>query len=222
LIIPRKPILCYVTDRHSFAGGSEIDRLTGAIRRAAAMGVDWIQIREKDLSAKELLQLTRAALTETRQAQSGSTRIFVNDRLDIAWAARANGVHLGEQSLTVARVKTLRASGYLPEEFSIGASCHSLEAAVAAERDGADYVIFGPVFETPSKVAFGSPQGLEPLAMICHRLRIPVLAIGGITATNAGECFGAGASGIAAIRLFQSSENPAEDVARMRAGTEAK
>jgi thiamine-phosphate pyrophosphorylase len=217
LIIPRKPILCYVTDRRSLAGEGKISNLIDTIRQAAAAGVDWIQVREKDLSAKELLQLTRAAIAETRHERSDGNRILVNDRLDIAWAAGAGGVHLGEQSLAVSTVKKLRASASWPADFLIGASCHSLGAAIAAERDGAHYVIFGPIFETPSKVAFGSPQGLERLGKVCRRLRIPVIAIGGITATNACECLAVGAAGIAAIRLFQGSGNLAEDVARIRA-----
>ncbi len=219
MIISRKPILCYLTDRRSLAGEGKISNLIDTIRRAAAAGVDWIQVREKDLSAKELLQLTRAAIAETRHERSHGNRILVNDRLDVAWVAGAGGVHLGEESLAVSTVKRLLASASWPEDFLIGASCHSLEAAIAAERDGAHYVIFGPIFETPSKVAFGSPQGLERLEEVCRRLRIPVIAIGGITAANACECFAVGAAGIAAIRLFQGSGNLAEDVARIRAGS---
>jgi thiamine-phosphate pyrophosphorylase len=219
LIISRKPILCYVTDRRSLAGEGKISNLIDTIRRAAAAGVDWIQVREKDLTAKELLQLTRAAIAETRHERSRGNRILVNDRLDVAWVAGAGGVHLGEQSLAVSTVKRLRASASWPADFLIGASCHSLEAAIAAERDGADYVIFGPIFETPSKVPFGSPQGLQRLEEVCRQLRIPVIAIGGIIATNASECLAVGSGGIAAIRLFQDSDNLAEEVARIRASS---
>jgi thiamine-phosphate pyrophosphorylase len=92
-------------------------------------------------------------------------------------------------------------------EFFVGVSTHSVEAAGAAEARGADYLIFGPAFETPSKAAFGAPQGLEKLREVCDRVRIPVVAIGGITKTNFGECITAGGEGIAAIRLFQNEPN---------------
>jgi thiamine-phosphate pyrophosphorylase len=90
-------------------------------------------------------------------------------------------------------------------DFLIGVSCHSLEAAKSAAGEGADYLFFGPVFATPSKAAFGAPQGLEPLAEVCRAVSTPVLAIGGITVANAAACLAAGASGIAAIRLFQDA-----------------
>jgi thiamine-phosphate pyrophosphorylase len=130
------------------------------------------------------------------------TRVLVNDRLDVALAANAAGVHLGENSLPLEAVSGWRrASGRL--DFLIGVSCHSLEAARAAERGAADYIFFGPVFETPSKAAFGAPQGIESLREICTAVQIPVLAIGGINLENARACLAAGAAGVAAIRLFQ-------------------
>jgi len=95
-----------------------------------------------------------------------------------------------------------RSTGRL--DFLIGVSCHSLGSARAAEKGGADYVFFGPVFETPSKAAFGAPQGIERLREVCAALRIPVLAIGGVNAENLRDCIQAGAAGIAAIRLFQN------------------
>jgi thiamine-phosphate pyrophosphorylase len=97
----------------------------------------------------------------------------------------------------------------------IGASCHSIEAAQAAERDGANYIFFGPTFATPSKERFGPPQGVERLAQICHAINVPVLAIGGITLENANSCIAAGATGIAAIRLFQKASNPADAMRRL-------
>ncbi len=215
----RKPILCYVTDRRSLAGASgdnakSLSRLGDMVSRAAAAGVDWVQIREKDLAGAALFELTRDAVKRA----AGRTRILVNDRLDVALAVGAGGVHLGEKSLPAESVvRWLRApmeSGHAPEnaarvprDFLVGVSCHSLEAALAAERAGADYIIFGPVFETPSKAAFGPPQGLGILADVCRQARIPVLAIGGITLENAAPCISAGATGIAAIRLFQEAED---------------
>jgi thiamine-phosphate pyrophosphorylase len=134
-------------------------------------------------------------------------RIIVNDRLDVAFAARADGVHLGENSLPPSEAKQLVRPLQREEDFLIGVSCHSLEAAKFAERSGADYLFFGPVFDTPSKAAYGPPQGLYRLAEVCRSVSIPVLAIGGIALANCAACFSAGASGIAAIRLFQDAEN---------------
>lgn len=207
----RRVLLCYVTDRHSLAAaesGEPQQTLSLKIEAAAAAGVDWIQIREKDLSGRDCGLLTREALQRAARSQANNstrTRIIVNDRLDIALTEGADGVHLGEKSLPVAEAKRLVAQRGEPKDFFIGVSCHSLEAARSAERDGADYLFFGPVFATPSKATFGEPQGLERLAMVCREVSIPVLAIGGITVENASACLAAGASGIAAIRLFQDA-----------------
>ena len=187
--------------------------LHDCIRRAAEAGADWIQIREKDLEARSLVELARFAAAETRGA---SARVFVNDRLDVALAAAAAGVHLGEQSLPLQTViEWRRSAGRL--DFLIGVSCHSLESAHAAERSGADYAFFGPVFATPSKAAFGAPQGIGRLREVCASVEIPVLAIGGVNLENARACIAAGAAGIAAIRLFQEAADPAELAAQWKA-----
>ncbi len=178
------------------------------IEAAAEAGVDWIQIREKDLSGKDCSSLTREALQRVAKSsarKAAPTRILVNDRLDIALSQRAGGVHLGENSLPLTEVKRLLENRGERNDFLIGVSCHSLQAARAAASGGADYLFFGPVFATPSKAAFGVPQGLERLAEICRAVSVPVLAIGGITLENAPDCLAAGASGIAAIRLFQDA-----------------
>jgi thiamine-phosphate pyrophosphorylase len=208
------PILCYVTDRRNLASaGSRRDALLKRIAAAASAGVDWIQIREKDLSAKEMSSLTREALARTNrtdQRDGITTRILVNDRLDIAFSERASGVHLGERSLPVREVRKwldAQAERAVLGNFLVGVSCHSLESAVSAAQSGSDYIFFGPVFATPSKEAFGGPQGLPLLADICRSVTIPVLAIGGITVENAPACLAAGAAGIAAIRLFQETAN---------------
>jgi thiamine-phosphate pyrophosphorylase len=183
------------------------------IRRAAAAGAGWIQIREKDLDSRSLVELARFAVGETRE---NSVRVLVNDRLDVALAANAAGVHLGENSLPLEAVTEWRRStGRL--DFLIGASCHSVESARAAERGGADYIFFGPVFATPSKAAFGAPQGTERLREVCGSVGIPVLAIGGVNVENARECLAAGAAGIAAIRLFQDAGNEVELAAQLKA-----
>jgi thiamine-phosphate pyrophosphorylase len=198
------PILCYVTDRNSLAAPAGPARHTALIERiagAAAAGVDWIQVREKDLEARQLFDL---ASTATAAMRGSAAKLLVNDRLDVAWATGAAGVHLGENSLPIADVvQKKRRSG--PENFLVGASCHSPDAAVRAAHEGANYVFFGPVFATPSKAAFGEPQGLARLAEVCWGVSIPVLAIGGITAENAAGCLEAGATGIAGIRLFQEA-----------------
>lgn len=186
--------------------------LLETIRKAATAGVDWIQIREKDLEARILLELVRLAVADTRGT---GTSIQVNDRLDVALAAGAAGVHLGEASLPVEMVAEWRRSSKRAD-FRIGASCHSLEGARAAERAGADYIFFGPVFATPSKAAFGAPQGIERLSEVCKALRIPVLAIGGVTMENAASCIAAGAAGFAAIRLFQESMDLSAVVSHLR------
>lgn len=209
----RLHILCYVTDRCGLkldANENSAAALLRKIEATAAAGVGWIQIREKDLSARECASLTREALRLVAQASSGlgpPPRVLVNDRLDVAIAERAGGVHLGENSLPVADAKRLvAASRPSLHDFLIGVSCHSLETAQSAAWAGADYVFFGPVFATPSKAKFGPPQGLARLAEICSALEIPVIAIGGITRENAGQCLKQGAAGIAGIRLFQNAE----------------
>jgi len=206
-------LLCYVTDRQSLAAtesGEPRKALLLRIEGAAAAGVDWIQIREKDLSGRDCASLTREALQRAAKSQAGRaarTRIIVNDRLDVALTENADGMHLGEKSLPVAEAKRLVVDRGARNNFVIGVSCHSLEAARSAARDGADYLFFGPVFATPSKAAFGAPQGLERLATVCRAVSIPVLAIGGITLEKASACLAAGASGIAAIRLFQDAQD---------------
>ena len=208
-----KPIFCYVTERGALEAAltpsscppgtpSPLPTRTlhDSIRRAAGAGATWIQIREKDLDARSLVDLARFAVAETREA---GVRVFVNDRLDVALAAGAAGVHLGEKSLPLgAVIEWRRSTGR--SDFEVGVSCHSLESARAAEQGGADYIFFGPVFATPSKAAYGAPQGIERLREVCRSVEIPVLAIGGINLENAGACLKAGAAGIAAIRMFQA------------------
>jgi thiamine-phosphate pyrophosphorylase len=220
----RAPILCYVTDRKGLAseGGNQREALLKRVTMAAGAGIDWIQIREKDLSGRELASHTRAAVAQIKQINDryGTlTRIIVNDRLDVAYAECAGGVHLGENSLPVQDVRKWvdeKPDRTPREKISIGASCHSLKAAMAAARDGADYIFFGPVFATPSKAGFGTPQGLQQLGEVCNAVAVPVLAIGGITLDTASYCFAAGAAGIAAIRLFQETSDLLALVTRLR------
>jgi len=206
-------LVCYVTDRRAFGldEPQAAARILQTIAHTADAGADAIQLREKDLSARALLECAQSAV-----ARAGASKIIVNDRLDAALAAGAAGVHLGGHSLPVAEVAQFRRAGRAPAGFLIGRSCHAVDEALRAERDGADYLFFGPVFATPSKARFGPPQGVDALAEVCRRARIPVLAIGGVTLENAAACKAAGASGVAAIRLFQDSEDVAEVVRSLK------
>jgi thiamine-phosphate pyrophosphorylase len=222
--LSQAPILCYVTDRKglAFANDDQVEVLLKRVTTAAAAGIDWIQIREKDLSGKRLSSLARAAVAQVKQINERNgtrTRMIVNDRFDVALSEHTGGVHLGEQSLPVHDVcKWLNAKPGPAErdKFLVGVSCHSVQDAVSAARDGADYIFFGPVFATPSKASFGAPQGVRRLEETCSAVAIPVLAIGGITLDNAGDCFAVGAAGIAAIRLFQNAENMTSLVSELR------
>ena len=209
----RAPLLCYVTDLLNLSGAESTGAratLLDKIEATAAAGVDWIQVREKQLSARECHRLTLEALHRCANSAvdvASRARIIVNDRLDVALAAQAGGAHLGEKSMPPQEAERFVRALNREEDFLIGVSCHSLEAAKSAQRGGADYLFFGPVFETPSKAAYGPPQGLQRLAEVCRSVSIPVLAIGGIALRNCAACFSAGASGMAAIRLFQDSSD---------------
>lgn len=170
------------------------------IEATVAGGVSLVQIREKSVTARVLYELTTRAVAITR---GSTTRLLVNDRFDVARAAGADGVHLTERSLPANVVRSIFGA-----DFLIGVSTHSLKTALDARAAGADFVVFGPVFETPSKQVFGEPQGLEKLHDVTNALKgFPVLAIGGINLDNAADCFRAGASGIAAIRLFHETDS---------------
>jgi thiamine-phosphate pyrophosphorylase len=179
------------------------------IRLAIHSGADWVQIREKDLPAKELLSLASDSVSVANSMRgpemSTPARVIVNDRLDVALASRAAGVHLGKDSIPAAEAVRWCRSGNAPAGFLVGVSCHGLEEARRAADSCADYVIFGPVFDTPSKRAFGPAQGIGRLTQVCRAVRIPVLAIGGVNPENAADCLRAGAAGIAAIRMFQEA-----------------
>jgi len=223
-------ILCYVTDRKSLPpenlpplpvapaeamNPSPSAALLARVSAAAAAGVDWIQLREKDFTASNYLALTRGAL---RESAASAARIIVNDRLDVALAGRAHGVHLGEQSLPVDGLRRFFSQGALTsrQNFLLGVSCHSLPSAVAAAAAGADYIFFGPVFDTPAKIAYGPAQGLQLLSKVCRAVAVPVIAIGGIAGENVAACMQCGAAGIAAIRLFQESHELPALVASLR------
>jgi thiamine-phosphate pyrophosphorylase len=195
-------ILSYITDRRQFAGAEAVQRarLLAKIAEAARAGVDFIQLREKDLSARELESLAREAVRAVRE--NGAAKLLLNSRADVALAVGADGVHLPAESLAPADIRAL-----WPQAV-IGVSCHtSAEVAAAA---GTDYALFAPVFEKQGT----TPSGLPALRAACTH-KISVLALGGVTLENAPSCVEAGAAGIAAIRLFQEHD-VAEIVRRLR------
>ncbi len=175
-------------------------QLLALIRAATAARIDIIQLREKNLRTRVLYELTTRAAAIT---QDTATRLLVNDRADIARAAGASGVHLTTRSLETSIVR--KSFG---QDFLIGVSTHSLDEAKAARDASADFATFGPVFDTASKQIYGTPVGLNALSIAAHSLApFPVLALGGITLQNASEALNAGASGIAAIRLFSDPQS---------------
>ena len=200
--------LCYITDRRQLRSVP----LAAVIRETVRAGVDIVQVREKDLLSRELFALVEEALSATREPGMGGARVVVNDRVDVALAVEADGAHLATHSMPPQVVRRL-----VPRGFVIGVSCHSLDQAIAAEAGGADYLVLGPVFETPSKLEYGPPLGLEKLRNVTSRVRLPVLALGGITVDRVRSCVEAGASGIAGIRIFQDCESIPERVRELRA-----
>jgi len=202
--MPLRFHLCYITDRHGIAPLPLLPHLQAMVEA----GVDLIQLREKDLASRELLGLSKTAVEVSRGSR---TRIVVNDRLDIAMASGAQGVHLGGKSAPPEVVRC-----HVEKDFLVGASCHSLAEALKAEAGGADYIVLGPIFDTPSKRQYGPPLGLNKLSEVANRIKIPVLALGGITVERVRPCLDAGAMGIAAIRLFQEGPSPADRIRELR------
>jgi thiamine-phosphate pyrophosphorylase len=232
-------LLYYITDRSQFAGGEQDRRrqLLDRISRAAAAGVELVQLREKDLPARELAHLAAASLSALR-SYGGSTRLLINSRLDVALASGAHGVHLtstdpgAEQARSVVRLAAdRRAEG----GFTIAVSCHTITEVRSAAEQGADLVVLAPIFEKilttqpPSDRAQAAAAGERQEGIGCEMLRqactlqppqptdkpVPVLALGGVNLDNANACLQAGAGGIAGIRLFQEGDLE-ETVRRLR------
>jgi thiamine-phosphate pyrophosphorylase len=195
--------LYLVTDRTQTRGRD----LLWVLERALEGGVNAVQLREKDFSGKDLFELAE----KTRAlCERYSASLFINDRVDVALAADAAGVQLGKASLPIDVARTL-----LGPEKLIGASIHSPEEVTDAKTAGADFVVFGPVYFTPSKASFGSPQGLSALKKIVEVSSLPVYAIGGITAKNTAEVREVGVNGIALIAGIIAAENPKDAAAAM-------
>lgn len=189
-------MICLVTDRRRLSTGADaVDRLVEVVEAAVRAGIDLVQIRERDLDARALVALVRRCVAA---AAGTGTKILVNDRADIAYAANASGVHLRAGSLGVVEARAVLGAG-----ASIGRSVHSAHEASLAAESGADYLIFGTLFETPSKEHGHRMATLDELREACHAAAgVPVLAIGGITVERAPGLAASGAAGIAGIGLF--------------------
>ncbi|HET8824266.1 MAG TPA: thiamine phosphate synthase [Terriglobales bacterium] len=204
-------LLYYITDRKQFSGdeAQQREQLIAKITEAARADVDFIQLREKDLSSRELEQLAHAAIEAVR-SKSSKTRLLINSRTDVALAAGADGVHLRSTDISPADVRRIWRGAGLTSDPVVAASCHSETEVMAAKAAGADFVVFGPVFGKGDTPATGIPA----LRATCAH-GIPVLALGGVTVDDARSCLEAGAAGIAGIRLFQDS-NRGTIVTRLR------
>jgi thiamine-phosphate diphosphorylase len=187
-----RPVYYYITNRAGLSGLP----LISSIHRAIKCGVDFIQIREKDLSDQALFDLTHRAVV---LAGNSKCRILVNGRADVAFAAGAHGVHLPSTGLQVCDVRKM-----FPLEFLIGISVHSLPEIRRACAQGVDYILMGHVFPTESKIGMGQPTGLKMLRKACSISTVPVLGLGGISLEKIDAVLNAGAAGIAAITLFQN------------------
>jgi len=198
-------LLYYITARKQFPGNEpeRRERLLDNICEAVRSGVDYIQLREKDLSGRELEDLAREARERIRSYGS-SARLLINSRTDVALAVGADGVHLSSSDISPNDVRKIWRDANGGKDPVIAVSCHTEAEVIAAKQSGADFLVFGPVFEK-SELAEIYVAGLQGLHSAC-RHNIPVLALGGVALTNAHSCIEAGAAGIAGIRLFQKNE----------------
>jgi thiamine-phosphate pyrophosphorylase len=209
--LSRAPSLYLVTDRRRTAGRPLLE----IVERALDGGADGVQLREKDLSGAELVRLATAL---RRLTERYGARLLVNDRIDVALAADADGVHLPQDGIPPAAARELLGPGRL-----IAVSTHSSTEVSAAVGGSADFVVFGPVYATPSKAAYGPPRGVRELAGAAAASRVPLLAIGGITRDRIDEVLGAGARGIAVISALLEADDPADAARELaaRLGTRA-
>ena len=196
--------LYLVTDRALARG-----RTTGEIvREAVAAGVTCVQLREKNCGTREFLEEARAIQAALRGT---GVPLIVNDRVDVALAVGADGVHLGQRDMAIGDARRLGPSGWI-----IGVSAESVDDAVQAEREGADYIGVSPVFATPTKTDTARPLGLEGLRQMRAAVKIPLVAIGGIHASNARDVIRAGADGLAVVSAIVSADSPREAAGQLR------
>jgi thiamine-phosphate pyrophosphorylase len=208
-----KPILYLITrgasSETTTRDSPEFKQILEQVSAAVAAGIQLIQLREKRLPARVLFELVEQSAALTRQS---AMRLLVNDRADVAAAAGADGVHLTTQSIDARAIRRTFGNNFL-----IGVSTHSLAEAEVAKEEGADFIVFGPVFTTSSKEKFGAPAGLRKLERVANDLApLPVLALGGIDVTNARDCLRTRASGIAGITLFAEPDRINEVVRKLR------
>lgn len=189
--------LYVITDRQQTGGRPLVEVVEAALRG----GVRAVQLREKDLAPRELYPLAQAIRQLTWRY---GARLLINDRLDVALAVQADGVHLTTTSLPTAVARQL-----LGPERLIGVSTHNVAEARAAAEGGADFLVFGPIFYTPSKAPYGEPVGLEALRAVRAAVTLPILAIGGVKKANLDQALAAGADGIAVISAVIAADDPA-------------
>jgi thiamine-phosphate pyrophosphorylase len=213
LLMPDRCLLYYITDRTQLSGGENVRlaHLRHKIASAARAGVDYIQLREKDLSARELEELAREVVSSLQKLKTSKwqvkTRLLINSRVDVAIACGADGVHLRSDDISPATVRSIwaeakaRVSQSEADEPLIAVSCHTAAEVERAASEGADFAVFAPVFEKSDRPDQPA-AGLAALRDACSA-KIPVLALGGVTWQNAASCLDAGAAGVAGIRLFQ-------------------
>jgi len=198
------PRLYLITDRHGCRGRDLLDTVEAALRG----GVDALQLREKDLATGELVALGRRLRDLCRRY---SAKLLVNDRIDVALTIAADGVHLPASSFRVAEARQLLGPHQL-----VGVSTHSLDEVHSTAAAGSDFIVFGPVYDTPSKRPFGAPRGTGELARATRSTAVPIIAIGGIDTLRAPAVAAAGASGIGVIRALLEADDPATVAAELR------
>ncbi len=208
---PAAPRLYLVTDRRAVAAGHGL-ALPDCVERALRGGADAVQLRERDLPADQLLDLARRIAELCRRHQA---TLLINDRVDVALASGADGVHLPASSFAVADARRL-----LGSQRVVAVSTHTPDEARAAADAGADFIVFGPVRPTPSKAGYGPPRGIDELRRVAAAVEIPVLAIGGIDTSCAAQVIDAGARGIAVIRAILAADQPESAAAELRAAVD--
>jgi thiamine-phosphate pyrophosphorylase len=202
----KKPIdfrFIVITDRLKLRTGT----LEAIVEQCCISGVRAVQLREKDLNAYELLNL---AFDLRKITKKYSSYLIINDRLDIVLLSKANGLHSPRNGILSKDVKRIN------KKILTGTSVHSLEEAVKAEKFGFDYIMFGPIFRTASKIKYGKPQGLKKLKEVCNSVKIPVFAVGGITPPRAKRCVENGAYGVAVISAVMRAKNVKETISEFR------